>query len=67
MRRNIFLLIIYTFIFPFYTSAQTDDYTGTWQMNIPSAATGQDVFLELQIASPEKNILYPAQLKIQRH
>ena len=65
MRRNIFLLIIYTFIFPFYTSAQTDDYTGTWQMNIPSAATGQAVFLELQIASPEKNILYPAQLKIQ--
>ena len=65
MRRNIIILVFYTVIFSFNTSAQSDDYSGTWQMKIPSTAAGPSVNIELQIALPERNILYPAQLKLQ--
>jgi hypothetical protein len=34
-------------------------------MRFPSTATTSSINIELQIASPEKNILYPAQLKLQ--
>jgi hypothetical protein len=53
-----FLLLLYSF----NLFAQTDDYTGTWQLRNISATS--PVEIELQIGSPERNLLYPAQLKL---
>lgn len=65
MTRNTLILFFTCLFFSFTSFAQTDDYTGTWQMKYPATATASAVNMELQIAAPEKNILYPAQLKLQ--
>ncbi len=44
--------------------AQTDDYVGTWHTGYPATATASAINIELHIANPERNILYPAQLKL---
>jgi hypothetical protein len=62
MNKKTLILFLYAVLYSFRLLAQTDDYTGTWTLkNITSSTT---VKLELQIGSPEKNILYPAQLTL---
>ena len=64
MNKNIFILF-FSFLFVTGSSfGQADDYAGTWQMKIPAGSTSS-ITMELQIASPERNLLYPAQLKLQ--
>ena len=65
MNRNFVIPFFFFLCFASGSFAQTDDYTGTWQMKYPATATASSLNIELQIASPEKNILYPAQLKLQ--
>jgi hypothetical protein len=59
--------ITLVFCFVIYLPAvysQTDEYPGKWKMiqNIPGES--RTVEIELSIASPERNLLYPAQLTI---
>ncbi|MEP7165649.1 MAG: hypothetical protein ABI741_13200 [Ferruginibacter sp.] len=65
MNRNIFITFFSCVLLSFKLLAQTDDYTGTWQMRTAATARTSSINIELQIAAPEKNILYPAQLKLQ--
>jgi hypothetical protein len=45
--------------------AQEDKFTGTWQMDyIPDVEDSNTLHMKLQVGSPEKNLLYPAQLSI---
>lgn len=44
--------------------AQVDIFTGTWSLQYKQTEKSSPVFIELKIASPEKNLLYPARLKI---
>jgi hypothetical protein len=46
-------------------SAQTDTYAGTWQMKYMPDTTSSAITIELEVATPERNILYPAHLKLQ--
>ncbi|SEV93366.1 hypothetical protein SAMN05428988_0575 [Chitinophaga sp. YR573] len=46
------------------TTAQTDKWTGTWRMEHKPYATAAPIQIELQIGKPERNALYPAQLKL---
>jgi hypothetical protein len=63
MNRNAVILFLYLFLLSLDLSAQTDEYSGKWQMKIPPGATEPAVEIELHIASPERNTLFPAQLK----
>lgn len=45
--------------------AQTDNYPGIWKLEDLSNSGTAAIQLTLHIANPEKNLLYPAQLKIQ--
>ncbi len=45
--------------------AQTDAFAGTWQMEYIPPPGLSTIKLELQIAPSEKNILYPAHLKLE--
>lgn len=58
-------LIFFFMFFSAGLSAQTDDYTGTWKMIYPSTPAAPAITMEMQVAAPEKNLLYPAQLKLQ--
>lgn len=49
---------------PHLSFSQTDVYPGSWEMNYVPGAPLPPVHIELVIALPEKNIIYPAQLKI---
>ncbi len=64
MNRNFIILVLYMFLFPLILSAQSDEYSGKWQMKIPATATESAIEIEIHIASPERNILFPAQLKL---
>jgi hypothetical protein len=51
--------------FPALSFAQTDAFAGTWRMyNLPDSGN-TTVSIELQIAAPEKGLLYPAYIKLQ--
>lgn len=51
-------------LLPGFLLAQADQFVGTWQME--SVQQGKStVWIELQIGTPEKNILYPAEMRIQ--
>lgn len=65
MIKNIFLLI---FCCPFYSLqllAQTDAFAGNWQMVYTQDLTSSPIKFELNIAPSQRNILYPAHLKIE--
>jgi hypothetical protein len=66
MNRNI-LLLFFCFLFSsIKLFAQTNAYSGTWQMvSVPDETGASPVNIELQIAASERNILYPAHLKLQ--
>lgn len=55
----LFLLCCTGFVF-----AQSDQFTGTWEMRSGNDINDASFGMELQIAKPERNCLYPAQLKL---
>src|SRR5688500_4331429 len=44
--------------------AQQDIFPGTWAMKYITASDSSSIDVELQIAQPENNSLYPAQIKL---
>lgn len=46
------------------SSAQVDLFTGTWNIQHASTTNSPLIEMELQIAAPDKNLLYPAQLRL---
>jgi len=65
MNRYLPRLIFIFLLFSLKLSAQTDDYTGTWKMIYPSTPAAPAITIEMKVAAPEKNTLYPAQLTLQ--
>ncbi|MCY7290865.1 MAG: hypothetical protein LH615_01675, partial [Ferruginibacter sp.] len=65
MSRNLLKFICCIFFIPLNVFAQTDAYPGTWRMEYLPAEATSPVKMELQIATSEKNTLYPAHLKLE--
>ncbi len=65
MNRNKTCLFFFTLLLSINISAQTDDYSGTWLMKFSASGSAAPFEIQLQIASPERDILYPAQLSLQ--
>ncbi len=65
MSSNLLKFFYCIFFIPLHVFAQTDVYPGTWRMQYLPASTTSPVKMELQIATPEKNTLYPAHLKLE--
>lgn len=63
MNKKGYCLYILIFLLMPRVFSQKDAYTGSWEMQY-SPATASAISLQLQIFTPEKNFLYPAQLKI---
>lgn len=58
--------LLISFLFFSATSfSQTDVYPGTWKMEYLPNEGIPAIYIELKIANPERNVLYPAQLKLQ--
>jgi hypothetical protein len=64
MKRTAFIFCCFIH-FTFTSFAQTDIFSGTWLMEGKEDVTNVLFSIELQIAAPEREILFPAQLKIQ--
>lgn len=64
MRKLFIILIFQTGIVP-AAVAQTDKWTGTWQMYSKPWPHIPPIVLELQIGEPEQGVLYPAQIRLQ--
>lgn len=58
-----FLLISLLCAFAFSVKAQ-DNFTGNWETEYKSEENGRTIKIVLSVASPENNILYPAQLHV---
>jgi len=58
-------LFIFSLFISVTTFSQTDIYPGTWEMHYQPDKNKPGIYIELHIGNPEKNILYPAQLKIE--
>ena len=65
MIRHTLSIFFSCLLLSFKLFAQIDDYTGTWQMTYPATRVASAINIELQIATPERNLLYPARLKLQ--
>jgi hypothetical protein len=62
------LIVLFFCCSSFYclkTAAQTDAFAGTWQMEYAAAENLPSVRFELNIAPSQKNVLYPAHIKIE--
>jgi len=64
MNRNPWILFFCLLFVANHSFAQSDAYAGTWKMEAPAENGYSPVFAQLQIALPEKNVLYPAHLTI---
>lgn len=64
MTVNKFILSFIMLFFCAASVAQVDIFTGTWQLEYKQTPKAAPVSIELRIASPERNMLYPARLKI---
>lgn len=58
-------LFLFCTLFKLNAHAQENPFTGTWQMEHRNAADDSLFVMELQVAAPEYQALYPAQMKIQ--
>lgn len=58
----IFLILFACIILP--ASGQVDPFTGTWHIKHVSGANSPEIEMEIQIATPDRNQLYPAQLRL---
>ena len=65
MVRNTLILFFCLLFVSLKSLAQTDAYSGTWQMEYLAAPGMAPINIELQISYSERNILYPAHLKLQ--
>ncbi len=45
--------------------AQADAFAGTWQLDNTASSDTRPLIFEMKVAAPEKNILYPAHIRIQ--
>jgi hypothetical protein len=63
--RNPLLIFFFILLMPIKLLAQVDEWPGTWRMESSSEKGLSPITIELQIASSERNILFPAQLKLQ--
>ena len=59
------IFLLYGLFFSVASFAQTDIFTGTWHMQYQLDEKTPAIQAELNIASPDRNQLYPAQLKLQ--
>ncbi len=58
-------IFLFLFACSFLTaSGQVDPFTGTWNIHHAPTGNSPQIEMELQIASPDKNQLYPAQLRL---
>ncbi len=64
VRNTLILFFCLLFVSP-KLLAQADAYSGTWQMEYLAGQGMAPINIELQISYSEKNILYPAHLKLQ--
>ncbi len=64
MKRSACLFLVCA-LFNLNAHAQENLFTGTWLMEYRNAADDSLFVMELQVASPEYQTLYPAQMKIQ--
>lgn len=58
-------LLICLFYFLLQSSSAQDNFSGTWQMDYPVNSINSVIKITLEIGSPEKNLLYPAKMKLQ--
>lgn len=65
MIKNIFLFIYCFLFYSLKILAQTDAFSGSWQMEYSTAAMASPIKLELQIGVSQRNILYPAHIKLE--
>lgn len=65
MNFKIYTLLFFSFFVPATLLAQMDAYPGVWQMEYTTGQQVSPVHIELHIASPERNILYPSHLVLQ--
>jgi len=65
MKRNILILFLCLLFVEATSFAQSDNYPGTWHMNYLAHGGNAPIHVELQIATAEENILYPAKLTLQ--
>lgn len=63
MKKTAFLFCFFA-LCVFNIFAQTDKFIGTWAIKGSQTTDSNSLFMELQIATPEQQTLYPAQLKI---
>ncbi|MEP7110980.1 MAG: hypothetical protein ABI760_23495, partial [Ferruginibacter sp.] len=64
MKRNFLILFFFFLLIWGRLFAQTDVYAGTWRMEYSPDPGKTPIYIELQIASSERYILYPAHLKL---
>ena len=65
MIKNIFLLLFCCLFTPSILLAQTEAFSGTWQMEYATNPGSSPIKFELKIAPSQRNILYPANIKIE--
>jgi hypothetical protein len=66
MMVRIFLIQLFFFLLLSNQSlAQTDPFSGSWQMEYIPTPGSSPIKFEIQIADPEKNVLYPAHIILQ--
>jgi hypothetical protein len=65
MRKHTLILFFFFLFIAVNSIAQTDSYSGTWRMQHLRGGGLPPINVELQIAASERNILYPARLKIE--
>jgi len=65
MLRNTYILFFCLLALVVRSTAQTDIYPGTWKMEYLSGTGKTPINIELQISAGDRNILYPAFLKLQ--
>jgi hypothetical protein len=58
------LTFLYILLCGLKSFSQKEPYAGTWQMGYLAGAGSDSIHATLQIAPPEKNLLYPAQLEL---
>src|ERR1700744_3010585 len=63
--RNPLLFFTFILLTSFKLVAQPEAWPGTWRMTTTSQDGLSPIIIELQIAESERNILFPAQLKLQ--
>ena len=65
MKKNTLRLFFCLLFISFKIFAQPNVFSGTWQMDYLPGPGMPPIYMELQIAAPERNQLFPAHLKLQ--